>query len=121
MEAVTALKLQGQRDQKLPSKLAILLQHRYTKTNLYFAGLKGEDRIIAEVLKCCKDLELHLCILTKHQIGAPHGDDGFDSDGSRLSIQHDNYRHQRRYDNDDKDIDDDDANNVQHSMEEVQS
>jgi hypothetical protein len=59
----------------LSDKLAIPLEHKYTKKNLSFDGLKGADRSVAQVLKNCRDtlgrrwLDLHLCILTLHKEG----------------------------------------------------
>lgn len=59
----------------LGGKLAIPLLHQDTEANLSFAGLKGEDRTVAEVSKECGDksqmlqqqLDLHLCLVTKHK------------------------------------------------------
>ena len=65
-----------------PDKLAIPLEHKYTKENLCFTELKGEDYIITEVFRNCKDsngeqlLDLHLCMVTKHQEGDPEPDYG---------------------------------------------
>ena len=55
-------------------KLAIPLQHKYKKDNLSFDGLKGEDNIVAELLKTYNEkneekLDLHLCLVSKHIIG----------------------------------------------------
>lgn len=36
-------------------KLAIPLKRKYTARNLSFARLKGDDRIVAEVLRDCRD------------------------------------------------------------------
>ncbi|CAM6088083.1 unnamed protein product [Calypogeia fissa] len=59
------------------AKIAIPLQHKYTEENLSFGCLKGDDSIMANVLKECRDqnrekwLELYLCLVTKHQSGKP--------------------------------------------------
>ncbi|CAM6088438.1 unnamed protein product [Calypogeia fissa] len=58
---------------ELAERFAIPLQHEYTKENLCFTGLKGDDSIVAEVLKSCRDktgeqwLDLHLCLVTKYK------------------------------------------------------
>ncbi|EFJ21292.1 hypothetical protein SELMODRAFT_417794 [Selaginella moellendorffii] len=42
-----------------PEKLVFCLEHKYTETNLCFSGLKGQDRLVVEllgnvpVLQCC--------------------------------------------------------------------
>ncbi|EFJ18037.1 hypothetical protein SELMODRAFT_420503 [Selaginella moellendorffii] len=43
------------------------LWHKYSKTSLSFAGLKGHDRVVAALVRACEFLELHLCMLTKHK------------------------------------------------------
>ncbi|CAM6088096.1 unnamed protein product [Calypogeia fissa] len=54
-------------------KLAFPLQHRYTEANLSFAGLKGDDLVLAEVLKNCRDqsnqkvLDVHLCLVARYR------------------------------------------------------
>lgn len=60
------------------NKLAIPLQHKYTPSNLKFSRLKGEDVTLFHVLANCLDrhLDLHLCLLTKHQVGQPEVDNG---------------------------------------------
>ncbi|CAM6094926.1 unnamed protein product [Calypogeia fissa] len=58
---------------ELAERFAIPLQHEYTIENLCFTGLKGDDSIVAEVLKSCQDntgeqwLDLHLCLVTKYE------------------------------------------------------
>ncbi|KAG0556322.1 hypothetical protein KC19_11G044100 [Ceratodon purpureus] len=92
----------------LTDKLAIPLQHKYTKKNLSFAGLKGVDRVVARVLKNCRDgsgkrwLDLHLCILTLHKTG--------------VAEERDSYHYDR---NDSDDSDDDEGPRGQHVMEDV--
>lgn len=56
-----------------PRILAIPLQHKYTPRNLSFSRLKGEDVTLFQVLANCLDrrLDLHLCLVTKHEIGEP--------------------------------------------------
>ncbi|KAG0618761.1 hypothetical protein M758_4G090300 [Ceratodon purpureus] len=71
----------GKNTRFFPAKLAIPLQHKYTPANLSFSGLKGVDQILAHVLKNCRDrdgntcLDLHLCLLTKVEMGYPTEDD----------------------------------------------
>jgi len=90
-------------------KLAIPLHHKYSKKNLSFSGLKGNDSIVAHVLKNCRDemgrpwLDLYLCIYTLRQSGEPEGSD---------------YRYRRNYDDGSDDDADDDIGNG-HSMGEV--
>ncbi|KAG0569730.1 hypothetical protein KC19_6G112200 [Ceratodon purpureus] len=54
------------------AKMAIPLQHKYTEGNLSFSGLKGEDSVVAELLKECRDqngekwLSVHFCLVTKY-------------------------------------------------------
>ncbi|EFJ13617.1 hypothetical protein SELMODRAFT_424217 [Selaginella moellendorffii] len=47
--------------------LAIPLAHKYSKTSLSFAGLKGQDRVVAAMVRACEFLDVHLCMLTKHK------------------------------------------------------
>lgn len=62
-------------------KLAIPLRHKSTEANFSFAVLKGSGSVVAEVLRSCEDknksrwLDVHLCLLTKHQFGnaSPRG------------------------------------------------
>jgi hypothetical protein len=58
----------------LPTKFAIPLQHKYTETYLGFAELKGEDMVLAQVLRSCFDrrLALHLCLVTMSEYGLPY-------------------------------------------------
>lgn len=63
-----------------PQKLVIPLEHDYRDSesdamNVSFAGLKGHDRVVVELLRSCGagaggnadcSLQLHLCTLTKH-------------------------------------------------------
>ena len=61
------------------AKIAIPLQHKYTEENFSFAGFKGEDSVVAELLKECKDqkgdkcLAVHLCLVTKHVLDENEG------------------------------------------------
>ncbi|KAG0584141.1 hypothetical protein KC19_3G188500 [Ceratodon purpureus] len=73
-----ALTIRGARGERVPrgrqNKLAIPLKHRYTKRNLSFSGLKEKDRMVAHVLKNCRDagrpwLDLHLCMMTVYKKG----------------------------------------------------
>ncbi|EFJ27943.1 hypothetical protein SELMODRAFT_411994 [Selaginella moellendorffii] len=54
-------------DRKGRKLLAVPLAHKYSKTSLSFAGLKGHDRVVAALVRACEFLELHLCMLTKHK------------------------------------------------------
>lgn len=38
-----------------PEKLALCLSHKYTKRNLSFGGLKERDRVLAALLRDCRD------------------------------------------------------------------
>ncbi|KAG0586634.1 hypothetical protein KC19_2G105300 [Ceratodon purpureus] len=61
------------------AKMAIPLQHKYTEENLSFSGLKGEDSIVAELLKECRDrngekwLAVHLCLVTMYLLDEDDG------------------------------------------------
>jgi hypothetical protein len=96
-------------DSFLSDKLAIPLEHKYTKKNLSFDGLKGADRSVAQVLKNCRDtlgrrwLDLHLCILTLHKTG--------------VAEDRGSYRYSR-YDESDA-SDDDERSRHQYVMEDV--
>ncbi|CAM6100716.1 unnamed protein product [Calypogeia fissa] len=67
----------------LGAKLAFALQNKYTKAHLSFAGLKGDDSVLAEVLKNCRDpnsqkwLDLHLCLVTKYVRGSASSPDHY--------------------------------------------
>ncbi|KAG0606176.1 hypothetical protein M758_9G119800 [Ceratodon purpureus] len=56
-------------------KLAIPLRQRFPVEKLSFATLCGDDSIVVEILKNCKDkngkplLNLHLCLVEKYQTG----------------------------------------------------
>ncbi|KAG0613503.1 hypothetical protein M758_6G108300 [Ceratodon purpureus] len=61
------------------AKMAIPLQHKYTEENLSFSGLKGEDSLVAELLKESRDrngekwLAVHLCLVTKYTLDEDEG------------------------------------------------
>jgi hypothetical protein len=67
--------------EKGPMKLAILLDHEYTETNLSFGNLKGRDLERANLLKQCNQFELHLALITRHKTGS--GEMPFHSKWSR--------------------------------------
>ena len=52
-----------------PLKLAILLEHEYTKANLNFANLKGRDLGKADHLRSSGAFEVHLALITRHKNG----------------------------------------------------
>lgn len=75
LEATEALEeASNQSSTFFPTKFAIPLQHEYTAMGLGFAGLKGEDMVLAKVLRCCFDrrLALHLCFGSKTEYGLPN-------------------------------------------------
>ena len=52
--------------------LAIPLKHHYTSENLSFRKLKGRDAAVADVLQAAAQdgrpsLDVHLCLMTKHE------------------------------------------------------
>lgn len=64
-------------DCNAPEKLAVKLEHEYTKTNLSFQNLKGHDLAVAQMLQQCKCkksgaplLDIHLALVTKHEVGS---------------------------------------------------
>ncbi|MCO5603426.1 hypothetical protein L7F22_057576 [Adiantum nelumboides] len=81
--------LQSSDTEKTPTKIFIPLGHRYTATNFSFAGLKGRDALVAELLRRCKKnislelaFELHACIITRHRTCEGDGD----YDGSEFEV-----------------------------------
>ena len=106
-----------------PDKLAIPLEHKYTKENLWFTGLKGKDYILTEVFRNCKDsdgeqlLDLHLCMVTKHQEGTPdEPDHGYYDRYSRYG-----WHGEDSSDSEDKASDSEDDHSSHHTMDEVHS
>ncbi|EFJ30085.1 hypothetical protein SELMODRAFT_409722 [Selaginella moellendorffii] len=47
------------------AKMVIPVCHKYLSKSLRFAGLKGDDRMVAALLRGCDFRDLHLCMLTK--------------------------------------------------------
>ena len=45
-----------------------LLEHQYSKKNLSLSVLKGQDSILAKLLKSCPFLDVHLAILVRHTV-----------------------------------------------------
>ena len=94
------------KDPSAPSKLLLPLEHKYSETNLAFAGLKRQDKAMVGVLQSAKAeggttplLQVHLALLTKHVSGQPE-DEGY---GGRSRYG------RRRGWYDDSDDDDDDG------------
>lgn len=50
-------------------KFILPLEHEYTKASLSFGGLKGRDRVMADTLRACRDVDLYLAIVVKHESG----------------------------------------------------
>lgn len=50
-------------------KLILPLEHEYTKASLSFGGLKGRDRAMADALRACRDVDLYLATIVKHETG----------------------------------------------------
>lgn len=101
--------------EKAPSKLAVLLDHRYSQAGLNRDALKGVDRSRAEVLfEAAKQAgcEASLALATYWENGSaePSGDYGYGYGHSRR-------RSYRRYDDDSEDDDNDEAS--EHVMGEV--
>jgi hypothetical protein len=74
-------------DTSWPSKVAILLDHKYTKAGLSFAALKGSDLAKAEILRKAReqaDFDVHLVLITYHESGYPA--DGYNS--HQMEITH---------------------------------
>ncbi|CBJ49074.1 conserved unknown protein [Ectocarpus siliculosus] len=59
------------------AKFIVPLAHEYTKASLSFSGLKGRDRAMADSLRACRDLDLYLVTIVKHENRMPW-DDSFD-------------------------------------------
>jgi hypothetical protein len=73
---------------KMPTKLAFLLEHRYTKASLCYNGLKGQDRqVVAHLREACREFGfyLYLASFEREVYGACDEDDGYgdwDDDGN---------------------------------------
>ena len=52
------------------------LDHKYTKKSLSFSGLKGQDRLLAQLLQSCSFLDVHLSIVVQRISGGYDPDDG---------------------------------------------
>lgn len=50
-------------------KIILPLEHKYTKASLSFGGLKGRDRAMADALRACRDVDLYLATVVKHESG----------------------------------------------------
>ncbi|CAM9744090.1 unnamed protein product [Ectocarpus sp. 8 AP-2014] len=74
------------------AKFIVPLEHEYTKASLSFNGLKGRDRAMADSLRACRDLDLYLVTIVKHENGMPW-DDSFDRSCDRY---HRRLKRQRR-------------------------
>lgn len=85
-------------------KIILPLEHEYTKASLSFGGLKGRDRAIADALRACRDVDLYLATIVKHESGS--ADCSYDYYHSR----------KRRYYDDDEEYESDDPERV---MDEV--
>ncbi|CAM9439407.1 unnamed protein product, partial [Ectocarpus sp. 6 AP-2014] len=51
------------------AKFIVPLEHEYTRVNMLFGGLKGRDRAMADSLRACRDLDLYLAHVVKHESG----------------------------------------------------
>ncbi|CBJ49071.1 conserved unknown protein [Ectocarpus siliculosus] len=56
------------------AKFIVPLAHEYTKASLSFGGLKGRDRAMADSLRACRDLDLYLVTIVKHESGTAQED-----------------------------------------------
>ncbi|CAN0055249.1 unnamed protein product, partial [Ectocarpus fasciculatus] len=56
------------------AKFIVPLEHEYTKASLSFGGLKGRDRAMADSLRACRDLDLYLVTIVKHESGTAQED-----------------------------------------------
>lgn len=50
-------------------KVILPLEHEYTKASLSFGGLKGRDRAMADALRACREVDLYLATIVKHERG----------------------------------------------------
>lgn len=110
-------------DEKAPSKLAVLLDHQYTKAGLARDALKGADGAKASVLfEAARAVgwDASLALVTLWQSGLGESSDPRDYEYGRYSGYG---RYGRRWHDDDHedvvDEDDDDSGGVEYTMEEV--
>ncbi|CAM9611269.1 unnamed protein product [Pylaiella littoralis] len=90
-------------------KFILPLEHEYTKASLSFGGLKGRDRAMADALRACREIDLYLAHVVKHESGT--ADEGYGCGNSRRRAW-DVYRRKRcKYDSIDEDEDDEDDEN----------
>jgi hypothetical protein len=76
-----------------PQKFGLLLSHKYTKTNLSFVTLKGDDKNLVSPLTKVKAqdgitplLEIHLCLVEKRETGDDYCDDTYTKFGAVLWV-----------------------------------
>ena len=84
-------------------KVILPLEHEYTKASLSFGGLKGRDRAMADALRACRDVDLYLATIVKHESGG-------------VDCSYDSYHGRKRRYNDD---DDDESDVDEMVMDEV--
>lgn len=90
-------------------KFILPLEHEYTKASLSFGGLKGRDRAMADALRACREIDLYLAHVVKHESGT--ADEGYGCGNSRRRAW-DVYRRKRcKYDSIDEDEEDEDDEN----------
>eukprot|EP00947_MAST-08B_sp_MAST-8B-sp1_P006524 g6524.t1 len=53
-----------------PKRLAKMLEHEYTETNISFDALKGNDAIMADLIRSSGKFDVHLALLEKHERGS---------------------------------------------------
>lgn len=91
-------------------KIILPLEHEYTKASLSFDGLKGRDRAMADALRACRDVDLYLATIVKHDRGTV--DCGYD-------YYHSRKRRYEDYDDEDDGDDDDESDAEDKVMEDV--
>ena len=64
-------------------KFILPLEHEYTKASLSFGGLKGRDRAMADALRACREVDLYLATVVKHERGSVEPDYGYGGWGKR--------------------------------------
>lgn len=72
-------------------KIILPLEHEYTKASLSFSGLQGRDRAIADALRACRDVDLYLATIVKHESGSAEPEYGYHSRKRRYYDHYDEY------------------------------
>jgi hypothetical protein len=87
---VVALIKEWEQNPDGPSKVAILLEHKYTQAGLSFKALKNADLAKVELLRKAREqveFDVHLALITYHQTGYCSSDDDENSN-PQMEVRH---------------------------------